>query len=113
VLIPVEAHVLALSGVAQIVSTIGIVQARLNPKLKIAGFLLCRFDPRTRHSAEVREKLMAKFGDQVLGTIIRENIRLAEAPSFCEPIETYAPTSQGAADYGALAEEIMASELAG
>ena len=113
VLVPVEAHVLALSGVAQIVSTIGQVQSRLNPKLKIAGFLLCRFDPRTRHGAEVRERLAAKFGDQVLTTIIRENIRLAEAPSFCEPIETYAPTSQGAADYAALAPEIIAMESVG
>jgi chromosome partitioning protein len=110
VLVPVESHVLALSGVAQIVSTIGLVQSRLNPKLKLTGFLLCRFDPRTRHSGEVRERLVAKFGDQVLTTIIRENIRLAEAPSFSAPIETYAPTSQGAADYGALAVEIMAME---
>ena len=110
VLVPVEAHVLALSGVAQIVSTIDLVQSRLNPQLKIAGFLLSRFDPRTRHSAEVRDRLKAKFGDRVLNTIIRENIRLAEAPSFCEPIETYAPASQGAADYGALCEEILAME---
>lgn len=110
VLVPVEAHVLALSGVAQIVSTIGLVQARLNPKLKIAGFLLSRFDPRTRHSVEVRDKLKAKFGDQVLNTVICENIRLAEAPSFCEPIEIYAPNSPGAADYGALCEEIIVME---
>lgn len=110
VLIPVEAHVLALSGVAQIVSTVGLVQSRLNPALKIAGFLLSRFDPRTRHSVEVRDRLKAKFGDQVLNTVIRENVRLAEAPSFCEPIETYAPTSPGAADYGALCEEVLSME---
>lgn len=110
VLVPVEAHVMALSGVAQIVSTIGAVRSRLNPGLKLAGFLLCRFDPRTRHSTEVRERLAERFGHQVLRTIIRENVRLAEAPSFSEPIETYAPTSQGAADYAALATEIIAME---
>jgi chromosome partitioning protein len=110
VLVPVEAHVLALSGVAQIVSTIGLVQSRLNPKLTLTGFLLCRFDARTRHSTDVRDRLAAKFGDQVLSTVIRENVRLAEAPSFCEPIEVYAPTSQGAADYGTLADEIIAME---
>ncbi|HEY5209084.1 MAG TPA: ParA family protein [Stellaceae bacterium] len=113
VLVPVEAHVLALSGVAQIVSTIGQVQARLNPKLTLTGFLLCRFDPRTRHAGDVRDRLTAKFGDQVMRTIIRENIRLAEAPSFCAPIESYAPTSQGAADYGALASEVIAMEQRG
>jgi chromosome partitioning protein len=112
VLVPVEAHVLALSGVAQIMSTIGLVKSRLNPKLKLTGFLICRFDPRTRHSAEVRDRLAAKFGKQVLTTIIRENIRLAEAPSFCAPIGAYAPSSPGAADYGALVAEIIAMEPA-
>ena len=110
VLVPVEAHVLALSGVAQIVSTIELVQSRLNPKLASPRFLLCRFDPRTRHSSEVRDSLTAKFGAQVLTTIIRENVRLAEAPSFSEPIESYAPSSQGAVDYGALAMEIIGME---
>jgi chromosome partitioning protein len=113
VLVPVEAHVLALSGVAQIISTIGLVQSRLNPKLKLTGFLLCRFDPRTRHSTDVRDRLVAKFGNQMLNTIIRENIRLAEAPSFSEPIETYAPNCKGAIDYGALALEIIAMETTG
>jgi chromosome partitioning protein len=110
VLVPVEAHVLALSGVAQIATTIGVVRARLNPRLKLAGFVICRFDTRTRHSAEVRERLAAKFGDQVLNTVIRENIRLAEAPSFGAPIDVYAPSSPGAIDYGALVSEIMAME---
>jgi chromosome partitioning protein len=113
VLVPVEAHVLALSGVAQIVSTIGLVQDRLNPKLKLTGFLLCRFDPRTRHSGEVKETLSSKFGDQVLKTVIRENIRLAEAPSFGTPIGIYAPNSPGATDYGALVSEIIAMEPRG
>jgi chromosome partitioning protein len=113
VLVPVEAHVLALSGVAQIAQTIAAVRARLNPGLKLTGFVICRYDTRTRHSAEVRERLAAKFGDQVLNTVIRENIRLAEAPSFGAPIDVYAPTSPGAADYGALVSEILTMESAG
>ena len=113
VLVPVEAHVLALSGVAQIVATIGVVQSRLNPRLKLTGFVICRFDTRTRHSADVRDRLVAKFGDQLLKTVIRENIRLAEAPSFSAPIDVYAPNSPGAADYGALVSEIIAMEPAG
>ncbi len=113
VLVPVEAHVLALSGVAQILSTIGLVQSRLNSKLKLTGFLLCRFDARTRHSGEVRETLASKFGDQMLKTVIRENIRLAEAPSFGAPIGVYAPNSPGATDYNALVLEIIAMERKG
>lgn len=108
VLIPVEARILALSGVVQILNTIRMVRERFNPKLKLTGFVVCRFDGRARHCAEIRERLVAKFPDLVLGTIIRENIRLAEAPSFGAPIADYAPTSNGAADYRALASEIIA-----
>jgi chromosome partitioning protein len=110
VLIPVEAHVLALSGVAQIINTITLVQQRFNPELALTGFVICRFDPRTRHSVEVRESLTAKFPGKVLTTVIRENVRLAEAPSFGVPVSVYAPRSSGAADYHALAAEIIGME---
>jgi len=108
VLVPVEAHILALSGVVQILATIRLVQEQFNPKLKLIGFVICRFDARTRHCAEVRERLVAKFPRLVLNSIIRENVRLAEAPSFGAPIAVYAPASNGAADYRALASEILA-----
>jgi chromosome partitioning protein len=112
VLIPVEAHVLALSGVVQIMSTIALVRERLNPRLAIAGFLVTRFNGRTRHCVEVRDRLIAKYRDRMLDTVIRENVRLAEAPSFGEPITAYAGKSTGAADYRALAAEIVAMEQA-
>jgi chromosome partitioning protein len=110
VLVPVEAHVLALSGVMQITDTVELVRERLNPDLRVSGFVLCRFDPRTRHSAEVRDSLAQKFPGQVLRTVIRENVRIAEAPSFNAPINVYAPRSAGATDYRALAAEIIAAE---
>jgi chromosome partitioning protein len=110
VLVPVEAHVLALSGVAQMMTTMALVRERLNPFLKLTGLLICRFDSRTRHSLDVKERLTAKFGDKVLKTVIRENVRLAEAPSFGAPIGSYAPNSPGACDYRALAAEIIATE---
>jgi|SRR5882757_1271785 len=108
VLVPVEAHIMALTGVAQILGTIRLVQERFNPKLELLGFVICRFDTRNRHCAEVRERLVARFPRQVLSTVVRENVRLAEAPSFDSPIAIYAPTSTGAADYRALASEIIA-----
>lgn len=108
VLVPVEAHILALSGVVQVLNTIRLVQEQLNPKLKLIGFVICRFDARTRHCAEVRERLIDKFPHLVLSATIRENVRLAEAPSFGAPIAVYAPASSGAADYRALASEIIA-----
>ncbi len=110
VLVPVEAHVMALSGLAQLVETVDLVKERLNPDLEITGILACRVDARTRHAGEVVGHLRERFGDVVFSTVIRENVRLAEAPSFREPITTYDPKSAGAEDHRALAREVMLQE---
>lgn len=111
VLVPVEAHVLAMAGLSSLMETIGRVGGRLNPRLKITGVLACRVD-KTSHSRMVVERLGRRYPRSFLRTQIRENVRLAEAPSFREPITTYAPQSSGAEDYRALAAEIAAPAAA-
>jgi chromosome partitioning protein len=105
-LVPVTTHVMTLSGVTQLINTIQEVQEILNPDLEILGFVASRFDSRTRHSHDVLENLVEQFGDQVFKTKIRENIRLAEAPSFNESIIEYDKNSYAADDYRAFAKEI-------
>jgi chromosome partitioning protein len=110
VLVPVEAHVMALNGLAQLMKTVELVQNRLNKGLQLAGILACRVDSRTKHSQEVVQHLRERFGDLVFRTIIRENIRLAECPSFSCSILDYAKGSNGSEDYLALAREVLAQE---
>jgi len=110
VLVPVEAHVMALNGLAQLVQTIDMVKERLNSKVAISGILACRVDFRTRHATEVINKLKEHFGNLVYNVSIRENIRLAECPSFGQPITLYDTKSAGAEDYRALAAEIIKQE---
>jgi chromosome partitioning protein len=107
VLVPVEANVLALNGLAQLMTTIGTVRDRLNEKLELLGIVASRVDARTRHGLEVVEELRKRFPAETFKTVIRGNIRLAEAPSFGQPITVYDPKSNGAEDYRALAVEIM------
>lgn len=109
-LIPVEAHVLALAGLAQLLETMEKVKERLNPTLAIAGILACRVDHRTRHAQDIEEQLRKRFGRQVYAATIRENIRLAEAPSFGQAILQYDSSSSGAADYRALATLVIKQE---
>jgi len=106
-LVPVTTHVLSLSGVAQLVETIEEVKEILNPSLNILGFIPSRVDSRTRHSREVLELLVKQFGDKVLKSVIRESIRLAEAPSFQLSINQYGSKSTAADDYRALAAEVL------
>ena len=110
VLVPVEAHVMALKGLAQLLQTVEVVKDRLNPSLKVSGIVACRVDGRTRHALDVVEKVRERFGSLVFRSIIRENVRLAEAYSFAQPITVYDPRSAGAEDHRALAAEVMRQE---
>lgn len=106
VLIPVESHVLAMGGSAKIMQTVEVVRDRLNEDLEILGILACRLDRRTTHCAEVEAELRRSFGSSVCKTVIRENVRLAEAPSFRKTILQYDKRSHGAEDYRNLAREV-------
>lgn len=106
-IVPVTTHVMSLSGVAQLIETLEEIKEVLNPSLNILGFVACRVDSRTRHSKEILELLVNQFGDKVLKSMIRESIRLAEAPSFQLSIDQYGPKSTAADDYRALAAEVI------
>jgi chromosome partitioning protein len=110
VLVTVESHVMALSGLTRLLETLEVVKERLNPDIKMAGILACRVDARTRHAQEVVEQLQNRFGSLVYKTLIRENVRLAECPSFGLPITLYDPQCNGAADYRQLATDVIRQE---
>jgi len=109
-LIPVESRIMALSGLVQLLQTVDVIKSRLNSALKITGIVACRVDSRTKHSKEIVEELRNKFKDLVFDTIIRENVKLSEAPSFAQPIMQYDTESRGALDYRLLAQEVIKQE---
>ncbi len=100
-----------LDGLAAVYRTIQIVTRRINPELKPV-VLACRLDGRTRLAREVVATLRARLPDDVLENVVRENVRLAEAPSHRQPITVYAPASTGAQDYRAVAATLTAREMA-
>ncbi len=106
VFIPMQCEFFALQGIAMLTRTVGLVQKRLNPELKLTGVIPCLFDARKGLSREVLSEIERHFGDRVFKTRIRANVRLAEAPSHGKTIFEYAPESHGAADYLALAREV-------
>src|SRR5262245_11474261 len=110
VLVTVESHVMALGGLARLLETLDVVKERLNPDVKITGILACRVNARTRHAQEVVEQLQTRFGSLLYHTLIRENVRLAECPSFGQPITLYDPQCNGATDYRQLATEVIRQE---
>ena len=109
-LIPIETRVMALGGLTALLRTMERVRERLNPELLLAGIVPCRVDLRTNLSREIVQRLRERFADMVFASTVRENVRLAEAPSFEQPITSYAPDSTGAADYRAVAAELLHRE---
>lgn len=107
ILVPVEARVMALAGLASLLNTTDRIRERLNSQLELEGIVACRVDGRTNLSREIVGRLRSRFGATVFDVVIRENVRLAEAPSFQQPITTYATSSTGSEDYRALARELI------
>ncbi len=110
VFIPLQAEYLALDGLNQLLATVDLVKRRLNPSLTIAGVILTRYDSRRKLNREVVETIHKHFSGVVFTQPIRENISLAEAPAHGKTIYEYNPNSTGAADYTALADEMIGRE---
>ncbi len=118
VIVPMQAHFLALQGVAKLLETVQLVGRRMNPRLKVSGIVLTMFDAQTKLTTEVvnelqsfieaaKDKPLPWAAARIFKSRIRRNIKLAEAPSFGQTIIKYEPTSNGAADYRALAREVI------
>lgn len=107
VLIPIQCEYYSLEGVGQLIDTVKLVKKNLNPKLDIEGVLLNMYDGRTNLSAQVVEEVKKYFKNKVYRTVIPRNVRLAEAPSFGQPIMLYDGSSKGSEAYIKLSEEII------
>ncbi|MEG1762399.1 MAG: AAA family ATPase [Bacteroidales bacterium] len=107
VIIPVQCQYYALEGLTKLLNTILIVQNRFNKELAFEGILLTMYDSRTRLSRQVVDDVREHFEHLVFKTVIHNNTKLAEAPSYRETILTYDASSAGATNYLNLAKEVL------
>jgi len=108
VLIPVQTRVMPLAGLVALTQTIDTIRVRLNRRLALTAVLACQVDIRTGLSREIVDALRERFGGVVMDTLVRESVRVAEAPGHKQPVTIYAPGSSAAADYRAAAVEFDA-----
>ncbi|MBX2841643.1 MAG: AAA family ATPase [Flammeovirgaceae bacterium] len=106
-IVPVQCEYYALEGLGKLLSTIKIIQSRLNTDLVIEGILLTMFDVRLRLSNLVVEDVNKHFQELTFNTIIPRNIKLSEAPSFGLPAIAHDAESKGSISYLNLAQEIL------
>ena len=106
VLIQIQCEYYALEGLGQLMKTVGLVTAELNPGLSVSTILLTMYDARTRLAAQVADEVRSHFGEIVLATAIPRSVRVSEAPSYGQTVLTYDPGSTGALSYLEAAREL-------
>jgi len=105
-LIPVSGDYLALHGLSRLLNILKHVEVRLKHVTK-KWLVVTRFHSRRKLAREVHDKLLNYFPGQVLATPIRENVSLAESPSFGKTIFEYKNSCNGAQDYLDLADDLL------
>ncbi len=110
VLIPVQCEYYALEGLSQLLNTINLIKVNLQPDLSVLGALLTMYDSRNRLSHQVAKEVRRHFPGYVFNAVVPRSVKLAESPSFGEPISIFAPDSFGAKAYKQLAEEVISFE---
>ena len=108
--IPIQTEFFALQGVGRLLETVQLISSGPNPDLEITGLLPSMFDVRTSLAVDVLEEIKEHFGDTVFDTVIRNNIRVAEAPGYGKPITLYEKNCYGTEDFRSLAREVVAME---
>lgn len=109
-IVPMQTEYLAMEGLAQLVNTVKLIKANLNPDLEMEGILLTMFDSRASLHKQVVSEIKKHFGDKVFENIIPRNVKLAECPSFGKPIILYDIESKGSEAYLGLAKELIIRE---
>jgi len=118
VIVPMQAHFLALQGVGKLLETVSLVGQTVNKGLRVSGVVLTMHEEQSRHAREVVADIVEFFkasadqdvpwrGARVYKPAVRRNIKLAESPSFGQTIFEYAPKCNGAEDYRQLASQIV------
>ncbi|MCR4691904.1 MAG: AAA family ATPase [Lachnospiraceae bacterium] len=109
VIVPIQCEFYALEGLSQLIHTVNLIKERLNPDLALEGVVFTMYDSRTNLSNQVVENVKNNLEEKIFETMIPRNIRLAEAPSFGQPITLYDSRSTGAESYRKLADEVIAA----
>ena len=107
VIIPVQTQYYAMKGLNNLVKVINAIRLKLNRDLRILGLLPTFFDGRTNLARDMLDELRVVGDHHVFASIVRNTVKLGEAPLVGRPITAYASASAAAQTYRALAKEVI------
>ena len=107
ILVPIQCEYYAMEGLGQLIHTANLIKKKINPGLSMEGFVFTMYDSRTNLSEEVVQMVKEAVDEHIFETVIPRNVRLAETPSYGQPINIYDSKSAGAEAYRNLAAELI------
>jgi chromosome partitioning protein len=107
VIIPVQTQYYAMKGLNNLVKVINMIRMKLNRDLRILGLLPTFYDGRTNLARDMLDELRVVGDHHVFNSIIRNTVKLGEAPLAGRPITAYAGQSDAARNYRDLAREVI------
>ena len=107
IIIPLQAHFLAMRGLQEAIKEIEQVKKGINPTLKIAGILPTMVSNRTNIAKTVLEAVTEAYNGLVYPFQVDFSIKHAEATLAGLPIIIYDPKHQGSLVYMQLADKVI------
>ena len=109
VIIPVEASYLSMTGLQQLLASIGSTKRKLNRKLEVEGIVINKVNTRTNHEKNIIGKLREAYGSQIkiFDVMIPESVRAKECTAFGVSIYKYDGKGKVAKSFEELTREVM------
>ena len=110
VIIPVMASRYSFNGLSDLNRAILSIKKRMNPKLKIKGFLLTMFNENHKIkqvAKEALEQIAESYGTKIYKTYIRQTVKVDEAVACKKSLIDYAMNSTAGIDYYDFVEEYL------
>jgi chromosome partitioning protein len=108
VIIPVQTQYYALKGFTALMNVIRQIQTKgLNPNLRVLGLLATFYDGRTLLGRDMLQEMRDLGDHHIFDNMIRQTVRLGEAPLVGRPVTSYATNTEAARAYRGLAREVI------
>lgn len=106
--ITVSPMFLSLVGLQSLLETIEIIKKNMHIGIELLGILPTIVDGRMKVSAEIVDLIRNHFKEKVFNSVIRQNVKLQEAPMHGKTIFEYDSGGQGALHYMYFGHEYLA-----
>jgi chromosome partitioning protein len=108
VIIPVQTQYYALKGFSALLNVINQIRSKgLNPRLRVLGLLPTFYDGRTLLGRDMLQELRDMGDHHIFENMIKQTVRLGEAPLVGRPVTSYASNTEAARAYRGLAREVI------